>query len=50
GCEDKSPVSILCSSKTKLPLENKYGIILTIIAIIGIYSFWFFRRKNKILK
>ncbi|MDP2672792.1 MAG: hypothetical protein Q8O84_03190, partial [Nanoarchaeota archaeon] len=48
GCADEDPVSILCSSKTKLPLENKYGIILTIISIIGIYSFWFFRRKNKI--
>ena len=45
-CEEKDPVSIICSSKTKLPLENKFGIILTIILIIGIYSFWFFRRKK----
>ena len=47
-CESKNPVSIMCSSKTKLPLENKFGILLTIISIIGIYFLFF--RKNKILK
>ncbi|MEK6817477.1 MAG: hypothetical protein AABX80_01620, partial [Nanoarchaeota archaeon] len=47
-CEKKEPISIMCSSKTKLPLENKFGIILTILSIIGIYFLFF--RKNKILK
>ena len=46
GCEEKEPVSIICSSKTKLPLENKFGIVLTIIAITGIY-FFFFRKKKE---
>ncbi len=47
-CEPKDPVSIFCSAQTSLPLENKFGIFLTIISIIGIY-FIFFRIK-KILK
>ena len=34
---------IMCSAKTKLPLESKFGILLTILAIIGIY-FLFFRK------
>ncbi|MEK6824209.1 MAG: putative metal-binding motif-containing protein [Nanoarchaeota archaeon] len=48
SCKNGKVGPIFCSSKTKLPLENKFGILLTIISIIGIY-FLFFRR-NKILK
>ncbi len=48
GCEEKASQSIFCSAQTSLPLENKFGIFLTIISIIGIY-FVFFRIK-KILK
>lgn len=37
---------IACSAQTRLPLENKFGILLTIISIIGIYLL-FFRKKIK---
>jgi len=49
GCTGGVFGPIMCSAKTKLLLESKYGILLTILTIIGIYSFWFFRSKKKML-
>ena len=49
GCTGGVFGPIMCSAKTKLSLESKYGILLTLLTIIGIYSFWFFRSKKKML-
>ncbi len=38
-CETKEPRSIICSAKTKLPLESKFGILLTILVIVLGYLF-----------
>ena len=46
GCIGGTIGPITCSAKTKLPLESKYGILLTILAIMGIY-FLFYRKKLK---
>jgi len=43
GCIGGTVGPIVCSAKTKLPLESKFGILLTILAIIGIY-FLFYRK------
>ena len=46
NCADGTFGPIACSAKTRLPLENKFGILLTIISIIGIYFLFFKKKKN----